>query len=219
MNNNINNKLQVNNYTNLLDYITLTSKDIIDTIEKYPLKFINIRDHYIEWKLNVPIFVNSFYLFVVTYQRIPTQDEFYRCYKFINKKFFDEVNLTDEKELALRARTYRAYPSLVRDLHFNKLVSEQFVDYNIIYNSTLDIDEGIDLLMYNNDNIYAINLYTKTNRAIKTRSTKINKHNNYENVNYIEFPVDFKGCFAVGDFFLYGIKEIEKLKNIINKNQ
>lgn len=215
-NNIINNKLNIKNYSNLLDYINLTSEDITSTIIKYPLEFMNIRDHYIEWELNVPIFVTAFYLFVITYQRIPTQNEFYRCYKFINKKFFDAVKLSDERELALKARTYRAYPSLVRDLHFNKLVSEQIKGCDIIYNSALDIDEGIDLLISNSNGIYAINLYTKTNRALQTRPKKRKKHNEYENVRYIEFPVEFKGSLHVGDFFLYGNKEVEELKKIMH---
>lgn len=209
------NQLIVEDYPNLLEYIDLSSKDITDMIGKYPLQFMNVRDHYIEWVLNVPIFVTTFYLFVVTYQRIPTQEEFYRCYKFINKRFFDKEKLSDDKEYALKARTFRAYPSLVRDLHFNKLVSEQITNYSALYNSVLDIDEGIDLLLHKDNGVFAVNLYTQTNRALQTRTKKQERHIHYDNVNYIEFPVEFKGSFHVGDFFLYGDKEVKKLTQLL----
>ena len=119
--------------------------------------------------------------------------------------------------LGLKARLYRTYPSLIRDLHFSKLLSERANNYKIIYNTNLDIKEGIDLLVIVNKINIAVNLYTKTRRAFVGRNKKENRHTIYDNITYIELPVEFNGSIKIGDFFLYGEREIFELETEIKK--
>jgi hypothetical protein len=75
----------------------------------------------------------------------------------------------------------------------------------------LDIKDGIDLLVIKDNKINAINLFTDTRRAYKGRSKKVFRHKNYENVNYLELPVQFMGSNKVGEFFLYGNRELQQI--------
>ena len=66
----------------------------------------------------------------------------------------------------IRARAFRTYPSLVRDVYFNKYIEERLgMKCRIIYNTRLDIEEGIDLMIVSQKNNYGISFFTDTNRA------------------------------------------------------
>jgi hypothetical protein len=122
----------------------------------------------------------------------------------------------------LQARVYRTYPSLIRDLHFCLFMKEKALlrsNAIVIYNIDLDIEEGIDILLEFKDKLYGINLYTNTSRAIHARTLKSKRHNPFQNVNYVELPVPFKGSKEVGQFFLYGERELNGLRNLIRKNK
>jgi hypothetical protein len=135
-----------------------------------------------------------------------------------NKIYFEENNFESEILVGLKARIFRTYPSLVRDLHFSLFVKENVEDAQILYNRKLDVEEGIDLLIKRDGIFYGINLYTDTPRAHIGRKKKANRHIQFENVEYIELPVEFNGSFKCGQFFLYGEKELTQIKKIIYKS-
>jgi hypothetical protein len=83
----------------------------------------------------------------------------------------------------------------------------------VIYNRKLDINEGIDLLIIKNDLNYAINLFTATSRSFQGREKKEKRHKAYNNINYINLPVHFKGSYVCGKFFLYKEDEYGNLLN------
>ena len=64
---------------------------------------------------------------------------------------------------------------------------------------------------------FAINLFTKTKRAFQGRSKKVNRHTKFDNVEYVELPVEFKGSYECGVFFLYRKKEYKELLNILTQ--
>lgn len=202
-------------YPNLFDHIKVSSESIENSVKNYPLEFLNVRDNQVEWEIKFPSFISTFYKYYYNHKILPTQVEFWENYLSNNKIFFNTLTLTPNQQLGLKARLYRTYPSLIRDIHFATLINEQFGVGSILYNTKLDIEEGIDLLIINSDKLWAINLYTKTRNAIYARSLKSERHKPFVNVNYVEFPMDFKGSKKCGSFFLYSDIELKELQKMI----
>ncbi|TGV00680.1 TaqI family restriction endonuclease [Flavivirga rizhaonensis] len=207
--------LDVIKYSNHLELFKISSKEIENQILSFKLTFINNRNQKAEWGVRFPTFLDSFYKYIYNNDKLPSQDEFYNYYLANNKSWFNSTPLTKEVYDGLKARIYRTYPSLIRDLHFSKLISENATDYKVIYNTNLDVKEGIDLLVIVNNKNIAINLYTKTKRAVIGRIKKESRHIPYDNITYIELPVEFNGSNEIGDFFLYGNREIAQLEEKI----
>lgn len=206
-------------YDDLSNQINLSSNEIFNIIQRYQLNFIQVRDKTVEWGMRLPMFVPSFYDFILTHSNIPTQLEYFENYLSLNSDFFKNNNYNEEILNAIKARLFRTYPSLVRDIHFAKYLSEHFTNSTIIYNQKLDIEEGIDLMVINNNKNYAINLFTETTRAYQGRQKKTFRHTDFSNVTYIEVPVDFKGSVECGNFFLYGEREKEQILIELKKNR
>ena len=103
----------------------------------------------------------------------------------------------------------------MRDIHFAKLLIENELQYKVIYNTNLDVNKGIDILIIYNNKNYGVNLYTKTKRAFDGRLKKEKRHALYENIVYIELPVEFDAYKKTGDFYLYSKKEIIQLKKYL----
>lgn len=204
-------------YPNLLNTISLSSSEIVSNISAYKLEFLSERNPEVEWRMKLPMFVNAFYDYIISNQRIPNQNESLDYYLNYNKSFFSELNRPDLFS-GIKARYLRTYPSIVRDICFNKYIEEQLSQKcMIIYNIDLDVVEGIDLMIVTKKNNYGICFYTDTNRAYAGRSVKNHRHTLFDNVKYIEMPIKFKGSVHAGDFFLYGEKEYKDLYNILSK--
>lgn len=205
--------LDLNKYLNELDKITLTYSEVEIQLEGIHLEFSDIKDPFVEYRLQIPMFVSAFYDFIFDYNKVPTQLEFWEHYQLYNKDFFDDRKFQPSTLEALKARAYRTYPSLIRDVHFNLLLKSRWPGNTVLYNRSLDIEEGIDILIKGNTDFYAVNLFTDTNLAKAAREKKANRHDSYSNLKYIDMPVNFRTSHKKGDFFLYGDVEYEQLKN------
>lgn len=204
-------------YPNLLLNISISSDEIKCLVSTYRLTFLPDRNKEVEWGIKLPMFVDAFYDYVVVYQTIPAQEEFFEYYLDYNKDYFNNLNRPD-LEIGIKARAYRTYPSLVRDIYFNKYIQEKLgTRCQIIYNTKLDIEEGIDLMIITSKGIYGVCFYTNTKRAFAGRKAKENRHILFNNVKYIEMPLEFQGSVRAGDFFLYGEKEYIELYNTLSK--
>src|SRR6218665_3423978 len=143
--------LDISQYDNLLDSITFNSEDIEKTILNYKLVFDQYKNEDVEWRMKLPMFVDSFYAEVIKNQKVPSQNELFETY--INQTSIQEIlNKSPEKRADLtrgiKARLYRSYPSLVRDLHFSLFLKENARESTqIIYNIELDVTIGIDILV------------------------------------------------------------------------
>lgn len=198
-------------YKDVLKHISLSSEEMKERIASFRLSFLNIHNETVEWGMKIPMFARPFYVYIFRKNDIPTQEGFFNYYMLFNKDFFSDNSFDDDIIDGIRARAYRAYPSLIRDVIFNKYVKENIVGYSALYSLDLDINEGIDLMLSNQQNNYAVNLYTATKRAYTGREMKQFRHVPFENVTYVEFPVIFENSHKVGDFFLYGEKEYNDL--------
>ena len=204
-------------YPNLLPEIHLTSDEIRGAISKYRLSFLQERNMAVEWGMELPMFVDAFYNYIVSRQSIPNQDESYRHYLDFNKTVFETLKRPD-LESGIKARYYRTYPSLVRDVHFNKYIEERLGSRcQVIYNTKLDIEEGIDLMIVTRKNNYGICFFTNTRRAYTGREAKTNRHVPFDNVKYVEMPVNFQSSVRAGSFFLYGENEYNNLYDTLCK--
>ena len=204
-------------YPNLLPAISLTSEEIRNLVSTYKLTFFRERNREVEWGIKLPMFVDAFYAYIVEKQSIPNQKESFDYYLQYNKVFFTNLNRPD-LESGIMARAFRTYPSLVRDIYFNKYIDERLGSKcQIIYNTRLDIEEGIDLMVITRRNNYGICFFTNTRRAFTGRKAKEHRHTLFDNVKYVEMPMEFKGSVEAGDFFLYGEKEYNELYNTLSK--
>lgn len=205
-------------YPNLLENISLKSCEIENSVSSYQLTFSEERNKTVEWGIRLPMFVDPFYQYIIKYQSIPSQEEFYEQYILSNKVFFEKLNRPDLRS-GIMARVFRTYPSLVRDIHFSKFIEEKLNGKcQIIYNTKLDTEEGIDLMIVSPRNNYGICFFTNTRRAIDGRMAKKHRHTPFENVIYVEMPINFKGSVKAGHFFLYGQKEFCELYNTLKNN-
>lgn len=204
---------------NKLDDIELTLEELEDKLKKIKLNFIKTKRKDTEHGFNFPIFVTRFYDYIDEYGELPSQKDFYDYY-IENTQNFKSIQKLDIDQLGgLKARIYRAYPSYVRDFHFAKLLEDKTPLDEVIYNNELDVKDGIDVLVKENDIHYAISLYTDTRRANMMRAKKIDRRDDKDGYVYIELPLNFKGAREVGDFFLYGKREMLEVLNIIIKTQ
>ena len=155
-------------YPNLLPAISLTSEEIRNLVSSYKLTFSRERNREVEWGIKLPMFVDAFYAYIVEKQSIPNQKESFDYYLQYNKDFFANLNRPD-LESGIMARAFRTYPSLVRDIYFNKYIEERLgAKCQIIYNTRLDIEEGIiySTIKLNEDEI------NKISEALTKRTSK-----------------------------------------------
>lgn len=202
-------ELDTDSVENLLDYIVLTSSEIERQISSHPLEFDSYRDPHSEWMASIPRFIDSFYPFVMDECRIPTQLEMWERYR----EGVDDCLDTR----GIRSRMFRAYPSLVRDLHMSILLSERSKNSDIIYNRMLDFTFGIDILILFMGRAYSVNLYTETSRSHKGRSKKKARHITFSNVTPIDLPLYMEDGHRSGRFILYGDRDIDRLIGKIRK--
>lgn len=218
--------LKPTDYPNIIDHLPFSVDKITTDVQGYDLEFPKDKDHDVEWKIDFPIFVDAFYKFVYTYRRVPAQDEYFDYYLQVNSGYFEtkiwegrKVLDTARLMICLRARVYRMYPSLVRDLHFVYYAHENMIDCNILYNRKLDTQYGIDVLIERNKELFACCLYTDTARANMTRNGKKQRSVSFDNVTYVEMPLDMHTADRCGKFYLYGDEQIEYVRYIMEKTE
>ena len=98
----------VKDFPNLLDKIDIQSSDILKQIKKYPLKFDSYKNEEVEWRMKLPMFIDSFYHFLLKENIIPTQNEFWESYREINN--LEPLISSEDIERGIRARLNRTYP-------------------------------------------------------------------------------------------------------------
>ena len=204
-------------YPNQLGLLDVSAQHILEQVEGIRLSFLNVHNWKVERGIRFPEFIKAFYNFIYQNHGIPSQEEYFQFYLNVNRAFFAQNNFGQDIILGLKARVYRTYPSLVRDIYFNKLLEENNHGYEILYNLNLDLERDIDTMLIKDGKYWAACLYTQTRRANVARKWKENRHIRFDNVEYAEFPVVFTDDRKVGDFFLYGEPELQTLFNHIEQ--
>ena len=204
---------------NFFDAINFTRKDVETQISAYKLTFDQTRNEKVEWKLKLPAFVRPFYNYIKSRNTIPSQTDYWLFYVSENKDYLTNLNLSQKEKIGVRARVFRAYPSLIRDLHFGLYIRENPFFKSVFYNEMLDIEYGVDLVVENADGVrIGLNFFTKTRTAEYARTVKEYRPKKTVNFPCFEIPIDFSGCKKCGDFFLYSEREMNAVIEIVTRN-
>lgn len=203
-------------FKDLMPHLDILSSEVAEQVSCYPLDFPQVRNEVIEKKMEFPPFIKAFYGFLFHDGNVPTQQDFFDYYiETTHDANVDFVKKDSNLLYALRARMFRTYPSLVRDLHFNKLVQETFCNCEVIYNMDLDYKYGIDLMVSRGPQHCAVNLYTETRRGMFFRGKKAHRHIPFQNVIPIELPVNLNNGIRCGEFKLYGPYHLDELESTL----
>lgn len=194
---------------NELDYISLTATDIQNQISKMSLKFPKEKDDEVENHLKFPMFVDPFYDFIKTEQKLPTQEEFWLYYCKKNVDYLESLNLIKPKKDALKARIYRTYPSLIRDIHFACLLRDSKLFSTVMYNRDYDYKYGIDLILVKDNKTIGLNLFTDTRRAQHARTLKLYRPKKPVTFQCYDIPISLNTNNKLGDFYLYNEEHIK----------
>lgn len=190
-----------------------TLQDIEGQLSKLAFTPSNIRSEKIEYQTSLPYFMTSFNDFLRVNKRIPSQNEYIDNYLRTNGQYLSSLNLTPDDMEAVKARATRAYPSLIRDLHFTSLL--QYEGYNPIYDEDADVNGGVDQIIDMYGTPVYIHCFTGTNRAMQDRERKEHRHN--FNGVHIDLPLDMNGSNSkrIGNFIVYSDKAVRQLDGLI----
>ena len=117
----------------------------------------------------------------------------------------------------IRARALRAYPSLIRDVHFYLLCQESKLFDKVVYSLEKDI-KGVDLEITQEGVCYSVSLFVQTNRSLHYKKMKYSRHD-YSERNEICVALDFQKCLKAGDFFLYDSYHVRNVMREIRNRQ
>ena len=179
---------------NLLYYISDTAQKIESYAKNLP--YVKEKGRYLSSEGKLPIaFVPSFYRFVLLEKRLPTQEEFYEWFQTdLLLSGFDFDRQPEKYRDGLKKRLCsRTYPSIVRDIHFCKLLAEFLHEkgYDVLYNTAIDI-KGIDVLIRGNatKKLTGVCLFVDTkNSNEQIKGHKSYKRPHFKEVHFLEFPI------------------------------
>ena len=187
----------------------LTTKEVEEQIKDYPLKFIPVRDQRVEWKIKLPMYVDTFNLMIKENNRIPSQDEFVERYFQDNAAKVANVISNSQLKKGLEARLRRTYPSFVRDVHFGALLRERGLD--VSYGRDLDVCGGVDHIIKYRGQTFHIHCYVSTRRGRMGRRIK-NKRHDFRGIHLnVEMDLGRESAKSVGDFYLYSDKHVDHI--------
>jgi hypothetical protein len=152
----------------------------------------------------VPMMSISFHGTMMDMGRLPTLAEYVDGYEKRNARFLSGL---DEPTLAgITARVIRAFPSLVRDVHFVSVARELGAD---VCRTLRDDIRGTDATILTASGPRFIRLYYDSPRARKFRIAKAMAHDVSE--EHVDFPLTRENADEVGNVFLYSRAAIEEL--------
>lgn len=204
-----------NGHISCVKPLCLTSSRIEDELKL--IKYSGngrINDPVIE-NMHLPSFTRTFLRCIWFLDKLPTPYELYENYKYsyfdqrksrlfikdkYNKKYPRANNLIDNH---VYYRLLRYYPSIVRDIHFMLRCYESNLFKDVNYSYKMDCEEGIDILINNNNRFFGVRLFINTPRSNHYNSKKNKRHSGFtDRFTILDFPVDFKKCKKIGDYFL-----------------
>jgi len=199
---------------NLLEQLDLENI-LLDELKTYDLEFTQIRDNFTEnFKFEKP-FVSSLCELLLRNNKFPTQKEFRQYYIYNNKEYLKHNFLKTDSRfriIALISRLNRAYPSLIRDLHFAILLKKK-TSLNVFYNDEFDYKQGIDILI---NDTFALRLFVNTKTSYSNRYKKDYRREYNQKYTYIDVPITMSNDKLFGKFYLYNEDDIDDIKKHIN---
>lgn len=224
-----NGKYRLNNDNKTIIKRKLTSEDIFNMISS--LEFSGDyrgKPDSVEMA-EIPFMMETFYLYIYKFGRIPSQEEFADEYFFNNNIILNPdgscVYIYNDTQYVkstndLMSRIYRAFPSFIRELYlYYKLLESGKFKY-IRYSVYSDI-KGTDIKVTRFDNKeFHLDSFVNSKRSSYFYEQKNNyRHNNTKDFNKtIKVIFDFDDKLEAGNYYLYSDETINKtIEEILSK--
>lgn len=189
----------------MIDLITgvdITTHSIQLAVSSSPPIFINMRDDAVEHASEFPNMMYTLWGFICTHRRFPSQTEYTLYFLSIHANSLASLN-----EEAIKARLLRAFPSLIREIHFHALVKESGFFQDVYYSAKLDVEDGTDLCVKCGGYEYGVSCYVQTEKSLEYRRRKRNRPRNLK-ANSIELPLDLSSGTTVNGWIFYNRNHI-----------
>ncbi len=151
-----------------------------------------------EWR--VPPIVRSF-------RPYQTQEDLWRRYRRDNQAEYPAL-FGPRFGPGMKARVYRAWPSLARDHHLSLLLRER--GYQVIRTEDLDERLGVDVLVVAGSQLIAVHAYVDTPRSREWRTRKLRRHAERIGVQ-VELPLDLATARRCGEVAVYSDADLRPL--------
>jgi hypothetical protein len=184
--------------------LDLSSTNIENILRNNAPLFSDIKDNIVELGTRLPNMMNTLWGYVCTFKCFPTQLEFVSYYTNVHYEALKSLNLE-----AVKARLLRAYPSLIREIHFYSLAKESNKFSLVKYSMYEDVENGIDLQVELGGNVYNVSCFINTIRSKMFRQKKAHRH--LEQLNAIEMPLDFASGKRIGEWILFDTNHVDIL--------
>jgi hypothetical protein len=186
-----------------------------EQVSDMTLTFLQIRDKEIE-NTNIPSMAKVLYYQILVQQSVPSQEEFIGLYQNLHCDMQgDKFRLKDGFSLlstkALEARLRRAWPSLLRDIHFYLLCLESGRFDEVVYSLQQDFIHGYDIMVKTGKKKIFARLSVNTASSRQWSKTKNSRHD-YDN-NEVSILLDLDGAKTCGDLKTYDDKHVQFLYN------
>ena len=192
-----------------------SSGKIEKVIRNFRLKRVETVNATLEWRTQTPPFVQTFYDYIDENDLLPTQGKFVESYLERNQGAFASF---DEPQIeAIKARAARAFPSLVRKMHFRALVEESELFDRVEYDPKSDVKSGADATVSYRDHTFAVKCLNPTKRMRRQQINTEPQRDEGSETTQIIFTLDPESAKRVGRFFLYTPKDIDRLRRELDE--
>jgi len=192
-----------------------SSAKIEKVIRNFRLRRVETVNAKLEWRTQTPPFVQAFYDYIEEHDLLPTQGKFVDFYLERNEDAFASF---DESQIeAIRARAARAFPSLLRKMHFRTLVEESELFDRVEYDPKSDIESGADATISYGGHTFAVKCLNPTRRMRRQRISTEPQRDEGSDTTQIIFPLDPGRARRVGKFNLYTSADADRLKRQFDK--
>lgn len=189
----------------LTNGVDISAHGVEAAVSVVPPAFINTRDNTVEYAPNFPNMMYTLWGFICAYRRFPSQIEYTQHFLSVHSN-----TLTALDENAVKARLLRAFPSLIREIHFYALVKESGFFQDAYYSAKLDVEDGTDLSVRCGGYEYGICCYVDTERSLEYRRRKRSRPRNPK-ANSIELPLDLSSGTTINGWIFYNRNHVHVL--------
>lgn len=154
-----------------------------------------------EGKRAIPMMTVSFHRHLFDHGMIPDPDNYLSEYETENSNFLSMVREDDVQ--GIRLRVMRAYPSLVRDVHFVSSCREMGCTASRTVRDDID---GIDARIPISEREIKVRLYYESPASRRFKMRKAFSH--IIGPDHYDLGLSRKTCLTVGDFLLYSREDV-----------
>ena len=157
----------------------------------------------------MPSFVEAFDAYLDQHDQTPDQQAFVQAYMEANHHVLE--GLSEAQAAAVHARAARAYPSLIRKLHFRALAQESGLFESVAYDAQQHSSAGVDAIVTYQGQRFAVRCTTPS-RGSRRRKRRIELPADTGLLPII-VTFDRKQAQEVGQFYLFTPEDVLRLRD------